>query len=202
MLGCMRHTKNTRATYTIGLCGPAASGKTALAEALAAVMSAVVVQVDGYFFTDDAHRELYARDPRAWERHEHIDWEACEQVVRALQAGRKVEGRVMDWRTQTTRAVMLAPAPLIIVEGFVLFAHDTMRALCDRTYYLDVSETQGIERMVRREKKDVSTYAREVVYPAYRIHRERFANMADVVFTEETTIEERVGRVLEDVSLL
>jgi uridine kinase len=198
----MTHIENKHATHTIGLCGPAASGKTALAEALAAATSAVVVQVDGYFFTDDAHRELYARDSGAWERQEHIDWDACADAVRALQAGREVKGSVMDWRTQTTHAVMLAPAPIIILEGFVLFAHDTMRALCDRTYYLDVSETQGVERMVRREKKDVSMYAKEVVYPAYRIHRERFANMADVVFAEEMTTEECVARVLEDVSLL
>jgi uridine kinase len=195
----MTHIEDKRATYTVGLCGPAASGKTALAEALAAATSAVVVQVDGYFFTDDVHRELYARDPGAWERQECIDWDACAETVRALQAGRKVEGQVMDWRTQTTHAVVLAPAPLIIVEGFLLCAHDTVRALCDRTYYLDVSAKVGARRMVMREQKDVSAYATHVIYPAYEMYKGEFMRIADVVFGEDVSTSERLHYVLKDI---
>ncbi|MEO0912089.1 MAG: nucleoside/nucleotide kinase family protein [Pseudomonadota bacterium] len=139
--------------YLLGIAGPPASGKSTLAEALAAEPGVCLLPMDGFHLDDAVLRA------KGWTDQKGAPWTfdvagfvACLARVRA---GETVFAARFDRGLELARAGALEiAAPLVIVEGNYLL-HDAggweaVRPLLDACWYLDVPEEVLRARLAAR----------------------------------------------------
>lgn len=140
----------------LGLVGAPASGKSTLAERLAAeVAGAVVLPMDG-FHLDDGILVPRGLRPRKGAP-ETFDVGGFVNTLRRVRAGETVYAPLFDRSLELARAGAIeigADATLVIVEGNWLLHEgggwDVVRALLDACWYLDVPEAELAERLAAR----------------------------------------------------
>jgi uridine kinase len=145
----------------IGLAGGTGSGKTTVANViLQRVGPARIAYVphDAYY----RNAAELAEGPGAainWDHPDALDTELMVAHVAELKAGRAVALPVYDFtrntRTAATRPV--APQPIILVEGILIFAHASLRALFDMKIFVD---TDADLRLIRRLRRDLDERGR------------------------------------------
>ncbi|MSU92271.1 AAA family ATPase [Rhodobacteraceae bacterium 2CG4] len=140
----------------LGLVGAPASGKSTLAERLAAeVAGAVVLPMDG-FHLDDGILVPRGLRPRKGAP-ETFDVGGFVSLLRRVRAGETVYAPLFDRNLELARAAATeigADAPLVIVEGNWLL-HDAggwgaVRPLLDACWYLEVPEAELAARLTAR----------------------------------------------------
>ena len=79
----------------------------------------------------------------------------------ALRAGESIEQPIYDYPTHSRRAetIHVAPRPVIIVEGILVFVNSQMRGLMDLKIFVD---TDADIRFIRRLDRDVHERGRTV----------------------------------------
>src|SRR5689334_12882806 len=119
----------------IGLAGGTGSGKTTVASVILQQVDAdriAYVPHDAYY---KSAAEIYPAQPEGinWDHPDALDTDLMIAHVAALKAGQAVALPVYDFtanqRTAATRPV--APLPIILVEGILIFANAGLRALFD-----------------------------------------------------------------------
>ncbi len=145
----------------IGIAGGTGSGKTTVAEKLAAAMPAhrvAVIDHDAYY------RDLSGVDPHQRESTNYDHPSALESTLlaehlRLLRGGHTVELPIYDFVTHTRRAETrrVAPAPLIIVEGILVFVEAAVREQMDIKIFVD---TDADIRLIRRIRRDLEQRGR------------------------------------------
>jgi len=140
----------------LGLVGAPASGKSTVAEYLAAeVAGAVVLPMDGFHLDD---RILVPRGLRPRKgAPETFDVGGFVHLLRRVRAGETVYAPLFDRSLELARAGAVeigADAPLVIVEGNWLL-HDAdgweaVRPMLDACWYLDVPEEELANRLAAR----------------------------------------------------
>jgi hypothetical protein len=119
----------------IAISGASTSGKSTLTQWLSKQYPCVVVQLDRFFLFPSQMPRVRVKDrffPN-WEVFESLDWEPFLAQLRAAQS-----------------------APIVIVEGFILFAHPQVAQLCDALITLQFDESEceiARSRRVRREQR-------------------------------------------------
>jgi uridine kinase len=146
----------------VGIAGGTGSGKTTLAERIAAALApeALLIQHDWYYrdrsgLSPAERRAVNYDEPNALENAllgRHLD---------ALRAGSPVESPRYDFATHTRAraSVRLAPARVIVVEGILLFAVPELCARFDLRIYVD---TDDDIRLLRRIKRDLLERSRDI----------------------------------------
>jgi uridine kinase len=199
----------------IGVAGGTGSGKTTVATAILARVGAehvACIPHDAYY-RDLSHLPPEERARINFDHPDALETEMLVEHVRALRAGRAVEVPVYDFtthrRTQDTRRVK--PAPVILVEGILVFAEPQLRDLFDVKLYID---TDADVRFIRRLRRDVKERGRTIdsiceqylttVRPMHLEFVEPSKRYADVIIPEggfnEIAIEmvaARISRLLE-----
>jgi uridine kinase len=179
----------------IGVAGGTGSGKTTVANEILRRVGAAHVTYIPY---DAYYRELGHLSPeeRAGVNFDHPDSLETALLVehlKALRAGQVVEAPIYDFtthmRTQETRRV--EPAPVILVEGILIFVEPELRALFDVKLYVD---TDADVRFIRRLRRDVRERGRSVesvceqylttVRPMHQEFVEPSKRHADVIIPE------------------
>jgi len=145
----------------IGIAGGTGSGKTTVAHALAAAMpegKCVVVEHDAYY------KDLSDRSPeeRAAVNFDHpaaLDSALLAEHLRLLRAGEAVELPIYDFVTHTRRPETrrVEPAPLIIVEGILVFVEPALREQLEIKIFVD---TDADIRLIRRIRRDLEQRGR------------------------------------------
>ncbi len=146
-----------------GVAGGTGSGKTTVAEA---ILEQVGAEKVAYLPHDAYYRELsnLSKDERDRVNFDHpdaLETELLVEHVRELVAGRAIELPVYDFttHTRTPETVRVDPAPIVLVEGILIFAEPELRQLMDIRIFVD---TDADLRVIRRLQRDVTERGRTV----------------------------------------
>ncbi len=157
-------------TLIIGIAGGTGSGKTTIAEILYDHFKrqAVYIPHDRYY-KDQSDKTMEERIKTNYDHPDALETDLFIAHLKELQKGKEVDIPEYDFtrhtRSQgTTTAV--SPAPLIIIEGILIFDNPLLRDLIDLKIYVDVPADI---RILRRAKRDIEERGRTLdsVYDQY-----------------------------------
>lgn len=148
-------------TVIIGIAGGSGSGKTTLTNRLWKQFGpdeVTVVNHDSYY---KRHDELpyEERCKLNYDHPDSFDTALLVEHLQELRAGRPVEVPVYDYiiHNRSEKTVTAYPAPVIIVEGILIFASAELCDLMDMKVYVD---TDADVRILRRLMRDVKQRGR------------------------------------------
>ena len=147
----------------IGVAGGTGSGKTTVANQILRRVGAehiTYIPHDAYY-RDHSHLPSRLRNQVNFDHPDSLETELLIEHLKILRVERAVEIPIYDFtthtRTQRTRHVK--PAPVILVEGILVFAEPELRALFDVKLYVD---TDADVRFIRRLRRDIEERSRSV----------------------------------------
>ncbi len=178
----------------IGIAGGTGSGKTTITRAIEEQVGEHIAML-----SQDAYYRSYAHldlDQRARINFDHpatLDNDLLVEHVRALKRMAPVQAPLYDFkqhlRLSETRTVQ--PAPIIIVEGILIFEHEPLRNEMDIRIFVDTDADLRILRRIERDIKDrgrslesVMQQYRETVRPMHIEFVEPTKRFADVIIPE------------------
>ena len=146
----------------LGIAGGTGSGKTTITNRIAEHFGNLVTVLyhDSYY---RAHHEL-TYEERVKLNYDHPDAfenERMAEDLRNLREGRSIECPVYDYTIydRSSEVKIIEPAPVIIVEGIMIFYAKELRDLIDILIFVD---TDADERILRRIMRDVKERGRSL----------------------------------------
>ena len=194
----------------IGVAGGTGSGKTTVARAIlkrTGTQQISLIQHDAYY-RDLADLPGAQRAMLNFDHPDALDNKLLIAHLRQLKAGRPIEMPVYDFTTHTrtgqTRRV--EPHRIILLEGILIFAVESLRQLMDVKIYVD---TDADIRFIRRLQRDIAERGRTMesvirqylatVRPMHQEFVEPSKRYADVIIPEggfnEVAIEMIAARI-------
>jgi uridine kinase len=145
----------------IGIAGGTGSGKTTIADKLATEIPdgrVVVIDHDSYY-RDQSALAPDERDRLNYDHPSALDSSLLAEHLRLLRAGEIVEVPIYDFHTHTRRAETrrVVPAPVILVEGILVFVEAAVREQLDIKIFVD---TDADIRLIRRIRRDLEERGR------------------------------------------
>jgi uridine kinase len=148
-------------SFVIGIAGGTGSGKTTIARAIAKSLPAehvITLEHDWYY----RHRDELSAEERAQLNFDHPDSLETSLLfdhVRDLVAGKAIEAPVYDFKTHSRLPLTnhIAPKPVIIVEGILVFVDAALRELMNVKIFVD---TDADIRLMRRIRRDIEQRGR------------------------------------------
>ena len=148
-------------TMIIGIAGGTGSGKTTLTEHLAAHFGAniSVVHHDNYYKRQNV--PFAERCKQNYDHPDAFDTDLMVQQLRELKDGHAIRCPVYSYsdHNRTDETVLIQPAPVIIVEGILIFQDPRLRELMDIRIFV---ETDADVRILRRALRDVEERGRSM----------------------------------------
>jgi uridine kinase len=147
----------------IGICGGTGSGKTTVTRK---ILEAVGGEQVAFLQHDSYYRDLgrLSFDQRIainFDHPESLDTDLLIHHVEQLRDGNSVEQPIYDFtqhlRTSETRRI--APKPVILIEGILIFENARLRALMDLRIFVDTADDL---RFIRRLQRDITERGRTV----------------------------------------
>lgn len=139
----------------IGVVGGSGSGKTTVARAIqeATGLQAAFIDQDGYY-KDLAHLTLEERRKVNFDHPDSLDNDLMAAHLALLADGQAIRKPTYDYpmHTRAEATELVEPAPIVIVDGILLFCDHRIRDLCDIKIYVDVPDDI---RFIRRLERDV-----------------------------------------------
>ncbi len=141
-------------TVVFGVAGGTASGKTTVADTILETVGASQVAYlphDAYY-RNMSHLPLEERAQLNYDHPNSLETELLVAHVEQLLAGQAVDVPVYDFteHRRTRQTIRVAPSPIILVEGILIFTDDRLRQLMDIKIYVDTDpDVRFIRRMVR-----------------------------------------------------
>ncbi len=143
-------------SITIGVAGGSGSGKTTVAHRILDLVGAehiAYIPHDAYY-KDLGHLPLKERLKVNFDHPDALETPLLIEHLRRLQAGEAVDIPIYDFTTYTrtgeTRRV--EPAPIILVEGILIFAEPALREMFDVKLFVG---TDADIRLIRRLQRDM-----------------------------------------------
>ena len=179
----------------VGVAGGTGSGKTTVAHKLASAMPAgrcVTIEHDAYYF-DQGHLPPEERALINFDHPGSLESSLLAEHLRELRAGRAVDVPNYDFATHTRLPDRrhVAPAPVVIVEGILVFAEAALRDQMDVKIFVD---TDADIRLMRRIRRDLEQRGRTfesvraqyyaTVRPMHIEHVEPSKRWADLIVPE------------------
>jgi uridine kinase len=139
----------------IGIAGGTGSGKTTVAHKLAAAIPAgrvALIDHDSYY----KDQSTLAPDEREALNYDHpsaLESDLLAAHLRTLRGGVPVELPIYDFATHTRKAETrrVDPAPVIIVEGILVFVEAAVREQLDIKIFVDTDADIRLMRRIRRD---------------------------------------------------
>jgi uridine kinase len=191
--------------YLIGIAGPSGSGKSFLAQHLAAALQADVIELDRYY-RDLSHLPLAERARVNFDAPEALEHELLIEQVAGLRNKEKVHLPVYDFttHTRTARTEALKPSKVVIVEGLFTLHWTGLRELLGTKVYVDLNDEVCLTRRKARDVRErgrtlesvIEQYQATVAPMARRYVHPTIAH-ADVVVIGTERIEDGVVRVVK-----
>ncbi len=150
-----------RKPFIIGVAGGTGSGKTTVSRRIQAAVGPghiVYLEHDSYY-RDHGHLPPEERARCNYDHPDSLDTPLLIEHIAALCRGEPIAVPVYDFashtRSQATHRVL--PAPIILVEGILIFVEPGLRDLMDMRIYVD---TDADLRFIRRMQRDVEERGR------------------------------------------
>ena len=139
----------------VAVVGGSGSGKTWLAEKLAAALAPRAARLS----LDDFYRDLSAlptteRDAVNFDDPDAIDWEKFCAVLGALRVGEKINLPVYDFATHTRvvgQTERVTPGAYLVVEGLFALYYPELLPLYSLRVYIETPDEVCFERRVKRD---------------------------------------------------
>ena len=153
--------------FLVGIAGGSCAGKTTLAGELRKAVSEIEmvwIPFDAYYKPLD-HLPLSERHLQNFDSPEMLDWKLFVSDLTKLKSGHPAEIPVYDFAQHTRSSVTerVEPAPVILVEGILLFAVPEVLRVLDRTVFLDVPADIRLSRRIERDMRERGRTARMVI---------------------------------------
>jgi uridine kinase len=139
----------------IGIAGGTGSGKTSIAQNIAAALpreAVAIIHHDAYY-RDRPDLAPEARAQINFDHPEALETELLVAHVAALRAGRAVAVPVYDFKShrRQAEALAVAPTPILVVEGILAFVDPGLRAQLDVKIFVDTDPDIRVFRRIRRD---------------------------------------------------
>jgi len=197
----------------IGICGGTGSGKSTLATRLQEEIGAeqsTTITFDSYYHGLD---QQIASDPKDinFDHPNSVDVSRLCQDLDDLSQGIEVAVPDYDFKTHSrTQSINLVePKPIIILEGILLFAFESIRNRMDYLVFRDCPEQIRFER---RRERDIAERGRtpesvrdqfyKSVKPMHDLFVQPFKHKADYITLHNSNIEETVAKILFNLDTL
>ncbi len=143
--------------FLLGVAGGSGSGKTTVAERLAALIGGVdlaLLRLDAYY-RDRNHLPFEEREAINYDHPDAFDWPLLLDHVAALQDGLPVQVPVYDFATyeRLPDRQTVAPARIVVVEGILVLYEPELRERFDLRVFVD---THPDHPYIRRLERDVA----------------------------------------------
>jgi uridine kinase len=150
-------------SIVIGIAGGTASGKTTLAKNLfseSAEFGTVILRLDDYY-RDRPDLSYAEREKLNYDHPDSFDVELLVSHLVALKKGKPIEHPVYDFvnHCRSDKTVIVHPAPVVILEGIMIFAIEKIRKQCDFRIFVD---TPADIRLLRRIQRDIEERGRDL----------------------------------------
>lgn len=178
----------------IGIAGGSGSGKTTLTDKICEQFKGKVSVVyhDSYY---RAHPEL-TYEQRTLLNYDHPDSFETDLMIKhlkQLKQGTPVDCPVYDYtvHNRSGRTVVIEPAPVIVVEGILVFAERKLRELMDIKIFVDTDADERILRRILRDTRErgrsvesVVNQYRKTVKPMHEQFVEPSKKFADIIILD------------------
>lgn len=178
----------------VGIAGGSGSGKTTLTDALMDAFGekVCIVHHDNYY---RAHDDL-TYDERAalnYDTPEAFETELMVEQLSLLKQGRSVHCPVYDFRVhnRSGETELIAPKPVILVEGILIFAEPELVEQMDMKVFVDTDADVRLARRILRDTEERSRSVRSVVdqwqatvKPMHEKYVEPSKKNADIIIPE------------------
>ena len=182
-------------TILIGIAGGTGSGKTTLADKLVDNFGNDEVSIllhDSYYKRHD-NMTYEERSQLNYDHPDAFDTELLCEHIRKLKAGEAVEMPVYDYtiHNRSDKVVQVNPAPVIVLEGILIFAEKELCELMDIKVFVDTDADVRILRRIVRDVKErgrsldsVITQYLTTVKPMHEQFVEPSKRRADIIIPE------------------
>lgn len=182
-------------TILIGIAGGTGSGKTTLANELINSFGQDEVSIlrhDNYYKRHDdmCYEE---RSKLNYDHPDAFDTELLCEHIRELKAGRSIQMPVYDYsvHNRSEETIEVRPAPVIVLEGILIFAETSLCELMDIKVFVDTDVDVRILRRIVRDVKErgrsldsvISQYL-TTVKPMHEQFVEPSKRRADIIIPE------------------
>ena len=145
-------------TILLGIAGGTGSGKTTLANRLVDSFGSDEVSIlrhDNYYKRQDemCYEE---RTKLNYDHPDAFDTELLCEHIRMLKAGKPIHMPLYDYsaHNRSDRTVLVHPAPVIVLEGILIFAEPSLCELMDIKVFVDTDADVRILRRIIRDVKE------------------------------------------------
>lgn len=197
---------NNRNLKLVGICGRSCSGKGVVTEALASVNCEVLaLQADNYF------RKVTPCSYGGYSCWEHLDCISSDRLLNdlyALKTGGSIDLMIeAPWMHPEIIKITsqdMDTKQIIVVDGFLIFAVPSLLDVMDFKIFIDVSDSNLLERRVKRNGEGERNYIENVVIPVSREYQMQNGT-ADVVIdgnqSKQNVINDSVKYIRERLPL-
>ena len=148
--------------YIIGIAGGSGSGKSTFAERIKDAFPEQVslISCDNYYLPHD-ELTLEARANLNYDAPYSLEFDLMVSHLEALKNGQAVQCPVYDFthHTRSDAVTEIAPRPIILIDGILIFHDPALRACMDLKIYV---ETDADERILRRARRDMRERGRDL----------------------------------------
>lgn len=202
-------------TILIGIAGGTGSGKTTLADKVVDSFGAHEVSIlrhDNYYKRHD-EMDYEERCKLNYDHPDAFDTELLSEHIRLLKEGKTIDMPVYDYsvHNRSDEIIRVNPAPVIVLEGILIFAEQQLCELMDIKVFVD---TDADVRILRRITRDVKERGRSLdsvinqylttVKPMHEQFVEPSKRRADIIIPEggenKVALEMLIERVRKHLS--
>ncbi len=145
-------------TILIGIAGGSGSGKTTLADKLVECFGSDEVSIirhDNYYKRHD-DIPFEERTKLNYDHPDAFDTELLCEHIRMLKAQHAIEMPVYDYsqHNRSDQFIVVHPAPVLILEGIMIFAEESLCSLMDIKVFVDTDADVRILRRILRDVKE------------------------------------------------
>lgn len=148
-------SEEVSSSLMIGVAGGSGSGKTTIAEKIAAALPEGKVRLihhDAYY-RDHPKLSYEQRSQLNFDHPEALETSLLVQHLEHLRAGNAIEMPAYDFKThrRSEQTLRVEPAPVVVVEGILVLVDPRLREQFDIKIYVDTDADIRVFRRVRRD---------------------------------------------------
>jgi len=146
----------------IGIAGASASGKSLLSHTIFNELKAelgehnIAIMNEDAYYKDQSHMDMEDRIKTNYDHPNAFDHSLLVHHLDELLVGRSVQIPTYDYKihTRTNQTILMAPRPVIIIEGILLLVNKTIRKRLNTSIYMDTALDICFIRRLKRDMEE------------------------------------------------